>query len=583
MIEAGLDGASEHYLSSVLRLLASRQALEGIPVVFRCLTHPVDRVRRRAREAIHALGWERVAGGLDALARGGDPESVGPVLDGLAAFESHPEVVAVLDRLVNLLKGDLRNRAILLLERKRQGLELERVAALFEASNTGCRIDKALGQGLFTAAYLARDDSTELDLVIRVLRPEFAARPRVRAQFLDLSKRSARLVHANLVMTRGVRSLAEHQIHYAARDYVDGPTLQKLLETGEIFNRDQILNMIRQIVEALGYIHSEGLIHGGVKPSNVFLSGRDRVVLGNLAVPFQDLNVVLERTAYDFRYAAPEMFRQGSELGPGSDFYALGCLAYELACGSPPFVSDNPYELAIQHDREAVEPASRRRSRLETPGDAFLASLLAKRAEDRPADAAAVRAALDRLERGFAAGAEPRPAPPLLRDQSMVRYRSEAASIVSFRPEDESAESLESPEDVTLHDSGPPTPAPSTSEPPTEPETGVFGRYDLVRTLGRGGMGTVYLARDEVLARPVALKVAREGMPYADAPARFQREARAAARLAHPNIVSIYDVGVQDGRIYAVLEFVDGGSLAETIRTRGALPPDDRASPGSWA
>jgi serine/threonine-protein kinase len=91
----------------------------------------------------------------------------------------------------------------------------------------------------------------------------------------------------------------------------------------------------------------------------------------------------------------------------------------------------------------------------------------------------------------------------------------------------------------------------------------VAGRYELGRELGRGGMASVWLARDEELDRVVALKLVAEhlaGDP--ELRTRFVREARIAAGLSHPNIVRVYDVGESEGRPYIVMEHVDGPSLA---------------------
>src|SRR5262249_56245465 len=90
--------------------------------------------------------------------------------------------------------------------------------------------------------------------------------------------------------------------------------------------------------------------------------------------------------------------------------------------------------------------------------------------------------------------------------------------------------------------------------------------YELLGLLGRGGMGVVYQARHVQLGRVVALKVIRPYGPTEDAAReRFQIEARSAARLHHPNIVQIYEVGEFDGRPYAALEYVAGGSLAHRL------------------
>jgi formylglycine-generating enzyme required for sulfatase activity/predicted Ser/Thr protein kinase len=93
-----------------------------------------------------------------------------------------------------------------------------------------------------------------------------------------------------------------------------------------------------------------------------------------------------------------------------------------------------------------------------------------------------------------------------------------------------------------------------------------FGRYRILRKLGAGGMGTVYLAQDTTLGRPVALKVphfdTRDGET---AQKRFLREARAAATLDHPNICHVHDIGEIDGRPYITMAYVEGQSLSELV------------------
>ncbi len=104
-------------------------------------------------------------------------------------------------------------------------------------------------------------------------------------------------------------------------------------------------------------------------------------------------------------------------------------------------------------------------------------------------------------------------------------------------------------------------------------------RYTLAELLGSGGMAQVYLAHDEVLDRAVAIKVLRG--PYAEDEEfveRFRQEARSAAGLSHPNIVSVYDQGrSEDGDYYMAMEYVPRGTLKERIRRDGALAPDAAA------
>jgi hypothetical protein len=105
-----------------------------------------------------------------------------------------------------------------------------------------------------------------------------------------------------------------------------------------------------------------------------------------------------------------------------------------------------------------------------------------------------------------------------------------------------------------------------------------FGRYRLVRLLGKGGMGSVYLAHDTQLDRPVALKI-----PQLDTGggtqvlARFYREARAAAALNHPNICPIHDVGEVAGVPYLTMAYIEGKPLGEFAQVRPLLPRQSAA------
>src|SRR5690242_11765685 len=116
------------------------------------------------------------------------------------------------------------------------------------------------------------------------------------------------------------------------------------------------------------------------------------------------------------------------------------------------------------------------------------------------------------------------------------------------------------------------TPPAAADIPSLTPGTRI-GRFELVRELGRGGFGVVYEARDRELGRHVALKV-MAGAVGADGEASlvplFKREAETAARLNHPNIVTLFDFGVFEGRPYLVLELLQGETLAQKM-ARGPI------------
>jgi serine/threonine protein kinase len=554
LIAAGDDQSLLQFLREVME----RGNTQFLPATFRCLAHSCEAVRRQAKKAVLAIGWNKVETAVEALAHRADADGMGAILDGLAAFEAHQRTVHLLNRLVAVLHGDLRNRTILLLEKKKLGLELEKVANLFRDMHSPYQIEKALGQGLFTAAYLASVEGSEHKVVVRVLRDEFASKPLLRAQFIDLAHRSVPLVHHNLVLTREARAFPEHDIYYTVHDHVDGVTLQRLLDSGKRFEAIQIAEIIRQLLDALIPFHEKGHCHGGIKPSNIFITDPDRVVLGDPGLAVHGVTLAMDRLSYDYRYAPPELFKKDAPLEPRSDFYSLGCVAYELACGQPPFISDNFWDLAAMHGREPIPTPASRGSQFGENGDRFLVSLLGATPAERFGTLREARAALrfdeavaqpmpDVLIKATIPALPPRSPARLLHDESLVEAREEQ-SVVSMSQ-------------TTLSSS-----LSGVSDQPSDRiDSAIIGQhYELLEQIGQGGMGRVYKARDLRLGRELALKI----LPRADSERahRFAAEAEALARLDHPNIVPIFEASSSEAGQFIAMALLRGGTLRQHLK-----------------
>ncbi len=116
----------------------------------------------------------------------------------------------------------------------------------------------------------------------------------------------------------------------------------------------------------------------------------------------------------------------------------------------------------------------------------------------------------------------------------------------------------------------------TTTQSKPDPLVGriVDGRYRITRKLARGGMATVYVADDLRLTRTVAIKVMHENLGTdSDFVDRFDREARAAAGLSHPSVVSVFDQGMDDERPYIVMEYVEGSTLRHVMTRETPMSP----------
>jgi serine/threonine protein kinase len=603
-IEQRMEGAAEPLLLELLRKLGRLASPAAVPVLFRSLLHSSKSVADLARRGLQTIGWEKALNAVEEWARQGDPAAGKTILDGLAVFEARADQVRLLDRLTDIFTGDLRVRALQLWEQKRLGLDLEQLATLFREHQPKYRLERVLGQGSFTAAYLARHQTQpKMEVVVRVLRREFVSNPEVRRAFLELCRTAMLLNHHNLVRTLDLGEIPSHDLYYILRQHVAGVTLQAVLAAGRSFEPVQAVEILRQVAEALKEVHSQGGAHGGVKPSNLFFCSGDRVVLGDLSLPPQGVGEALEkRLAYDYRYAAPEIL-QGKKATVTSDLYALGCVGYELVCGTPPFVGDHHNEVLIRQVTAPVPPPRQRLPGLARSVDSLLLWLLEKNSDRRvqSTDQALERIIEVRelLRKGpppdeSADGFPPPDAPPppeapltgeypvvpgeaagpvsvvpLMRDPSLAGYRAHHSlfSMGASRPRFETV----APQDPGM----PATVAPeqpslggSHEHLPVAPPG-----YEILGPLGRGGMGVVYKARQIPLDRIVALKILPHASLAGPEPlSRFEREVRSVAFLHHPNIVAIYDAGMHEGCPYFSMEYVDGGTLGDRIRNSPQSP-----------
>ncbi|RDI95081.1 serine/threonine protein kinase [Meiothermus sp. QL-1] len=205
------------------------------------------------------------------------------------------------------------------------------------------KLEMLLGLGRSSQVYLARaPDGTQVAL--KVPRREVRTNRALAERFAQEVALSLSLSHPHLV--RGLAGRPEGEGAFLALEYFPEGTLEDRLRKGPL-GREEALECLTQIAQALLYLHERGIVHQDVKPSNIFVEG-NRFRLGDFGVARTRENPrPLERAGSPF-YMAPELFA-GEAATPASDAYSFGVMAFELLVGKRPFVGETLEELGYAH------------------------------------------------------------------------------------------------------------------------------------------------------------------------------------------------------------------------------------------
>ena len=252
-------------------------------------------------------------------------------------------------------------------------------------------VKSELGRGGMGIVYRAHDTLLERDVAVKVLWSS-ALGSQGRARLLREAQAAARLNHPNIINIYDAGDA--DGLSYIVMELLDGDSLyEHKPETLE-----EVLRIIRQICDALEHAHAHGIIHRDLKPENVIVTSQGTAKLTDFGLSRSLTGRISQEggivgTVY---YLAPEQaLRQDVDFR--ADLYALGVMTYELVTGRLPFTADDPLGVISQHLNAPVVPPSTHNSTLPPALEALVLRLMSKNPEDRPASAADVRAALDRI------------------------------------------------------------------------------------------------------------------------------------------------------------------------------------------
>jgi serine/threonine protein kinase len=473
---------------------------------------------------------------------------------------------------------------------------------------------KPLARGGMGALYLALHGQRGMEklCVVKTALPHLIEKGYLQ-RFKDEAKVVVRLSHGNLV---GVFDAGQVRGEiFLGMEFVEGKDLRavwnRCAQKGIAFPLPVAVHIVKELLRGLGYAHTfEGLklVHRDVSPPNVLLSYSGEVKLTDFGLATSTLK--LEKTAPGVvygkvSYMSPEQAR-GEALDGRTDLYAAAIILWELLTGRQLFAAtlshvpgEEPQDDLLERVRhpQIVTP-SQKASRVPRELDVLLGKALAEKPEDRFQTSEEFRIELAAFLAKNAPAMDGHQVARFLRDlfsDTMVKERAEREEMVRDGVALlDGVSGTRTPPSSPLARSAQPglhadhietarlglrdvTAPPMTPKPLEEGSRMVgallSGRYQIKRLCGEGGMGRVYEAEHVEIGKRVAIKVLHPAYSRTpDLVERFRREARAASRIEHPNVVNVTDFGTtEDGSLFFVMEYIEGIELGLLIHREGPL------------
>jgi eukaryotic-like serine/threonine-protein kinase len=211
------------------------------------------------------------------------------------------------------------------------------------------RIVSVLGRGGMGIVYKAYDTQLDRYVAIKMLNSQVQDKDRFVERFKREAKNQAKLSHPNIVTVYGF--IEYDDLLGIVMEFVEGESLEKVIERQGRFNLYDVIYIIKQLLLGIGYAHSKGFVHRDIKPSNIILNkeGVSKIMDFGISKSLFENNMTKTGskigTVY---YMSPEQVR-GDEITNKSDIYSIGCTAYEMIVGTPPFEFQSEYEVMDAH------------------------------------------------------------------------------------------------------------------------------------------------------------------------------------------------------------------------------------------
>ena len=260
----------------------------------------------------------------------------------------------------------------------------------------GYRVESLLSRGGMGEVYLAEQDAPKRKVALKLLSPELSSDAGFRERFARESEAAASIDHPNVIPIH--QSGQANGTLFIAMRYVEGTDLRTLLAEQGPLPPERAVHICAQIAEALQAAHERGLVHRDVKPANILIGRSDHAYLSDFGlIRRTEVSSGITKTGQfmgTLDYASPEQF-EGTQLGPPTDVYSLGCVFYECLVGAPPFRREQDAAVMYAHLHDPPPSALAQRPELPQWVDQVIEKAMAKRPADRFATAGELATTLE--------------------------------------------------------------------------------------------------------------------------------------------------------------------------------------------
>lgn len=364
------------------------------------------------------------------------------------------------------------------------------------------RIVEKIGEGGMGEVYKAEDLKLGRQVAVKLLPSGSHGDQNAKSRFIQEARAASALNHPNIVTIHSIEQASGYD--FIVMEHVEGKTLKSLIENGAI-EVSKLLDIGAEVADALFVAHSSGFIHRDIKPSNILVTARGQAKILDFGLAKA---VGIADRPVSGEFTVSQLTKAGM---------ILGTVSY-------------------------MSPEQTRGESLDFRTDIFsLGAVLYEAATGKaPFNGPSILSILHEI-----ATVEP-PSPSTISQNVPQGLDSIIQRALAKNKEQRYSSAAEFAEALR--------------------SLRFANRYQILREIGRGGMGVVYLARDPLLQRDVALKVITPDFLGSEAVERFKREARVVANMDHPAIVGVHDIGEHGGSLFFVMPYVAGTNLRSFIK-----------------